>query len=211
MMTKEIFPAHPQTKSYNQSQLYEYLNVSEGMMVMTECSEVGKISLLKYKEISPTTRTNPESCHFRGIGVTVQKDNSILPNELDVSPTLLRSTEECPVGLAANEVLLAKNSTPEINSDVAQDGNGAASQLILKTEDAMNIGSRLTEAFEENGNIQIDDGCNDFSVTNMDSSYIDVGDRASIVENLRVLLFLICLYKEKVQIFVCQWVPAYHL
>ena len=27
---------HPQTKSYNQSQLYEYLNVPKGMMVMTK-------------------------------------------------------------------------------------------------------------------------------------------------------------------------------
>lgn len=188
---KEVFPTHPQTNSYNQSQLYEYLNVSEGMMVMTECSEVGKIneiaSLLKYKEISPSTCTNFESCHFPGIGVTVQKDNSMPPNELDVSPTSLHSTEECPGGLAATEVLLAKNSSPEINSENAQDGNDAASQLILKTEYSMDLGSPLTEAFEDNGNIQIDDGSNDFSVTNMDSSYINVGDRASIVKSTSVL------------------------
>lgn len=58
-----------------------------------------------------------------------------------------------------------------------------------ETEDSMGIGSPLTEAFEKNGNIQIDDGCNDFSVTNMDSSYINVGDRASIVKSTSVLDF----------------------
>ena len=76
-------------------------------MVMTKCSEVHKIneiaSLLKYKEIPPSTRSNPESCHFPGIGVSIQKVNSMPPNELDVSPTFLRSTEECL------EVLLQMN------------------------------------------------------------------------------------------------------
>ena len=52
-------------------------------MVMPECSELGKIneiaSLLKYKEISPTTSTNIESCD---IGVTMEKDNSKPPNQV---------------------------------------------------------------------------------------------------------------------------------
>ena len=50
----------------------------------------------------------------------------------------------------------------------------------------MDLGS-LTEDFEENGNIQIDNGSNNFSVTNMDSSYINVGDHASIVKSISVL------------------------
>lgn len=188
---KEIFPAHPQTKSYNQSQSYEYLRVPEGMMETTECSEVGKIneiaSFLKYKEISPSTSTNLESCHSPGIGVTIEKEDSRPPNELGVSPRFLLPTEECLGGLAATEVLLAKDFTPEINSDISQDGNDAASQLKLKTEYSMDLGSPLTEAFEENGNIQIDDGANDFAVTNMDSCYIKVGDHTSTVKSTPVL------------------------
>lgn len=177
---KEIFTAHPQTKPYNQSQFCEYLKVPEGMMVMPECSEVGKInqiaSLLKYKEISPSTSTNLESCDFPVTGVTMEKDDSRPPNELGASLRFLLSTEECLGGLAATEVLLAKTLTPEINSDISEDGNDAASQLILRTE-----------ALKENGNIRIDDGANHFTVTDTDSCYTKVGDHGSIVKSTSVL------------------------
>ena len=56
------------------------------MMVMPECSELGKIneiaSLLKYIEISPTTSTNIESSDIPVIGVTMEKHDSRPPNEL---------------------------------------------------------------------------------------------------------------------------------
>ena len=56
------------------------------MMVMPECSELGKIneiaSLLKYKEISPTTSTNLESCDIPVTRVTMDKIDSRPPNEL---------------------------------------------------------------------------------------------------------------------------------
>ena len=55
-------------------------------MAMLECSESGEIneiaSLLKYKEISPTTSTNLESCDNLVIVVTMEKDDSRPPNEL---------------------------------------------------------------------------------------------------------------------------------
>ena len=48
--------------------------------------KLGKIneiaSLLKYKEISPTTSTNIESCGIPVTGVTMEKDDSRPPNEL---------------------------------------------------------------------------------------------------------------------------------
>ena len=56
------------------------------MMAMLQCSESGEIneiaSLLKYKEISPTTSTNLESCDIPVTGVTMEKDNSKPPNEV---------------------------------------------------------------------------------------------------------------------------------
>ena len=71
----------------------------------------------------------------------MEKDDSRPPNELGASLRFLLSKEECLGDLAATEVLLAKNFTPEINSDISEDGNDVASQLILRTE-----------ALKENGN-----------------------------------------------------------